>query len=97
MLDILLSSISTIKNFMWNSSRSECNDYLLKALQEAVECMELRVPEEVKNTSPIKSGYGVYCPNCGLEIRDADKKPNYCQVCGKSLLYPEEDPLAYTE
>lgn len=39
----IISSISTIKNFMGNASRNTCNDYLYDALQDAIESMEMDV------------------------------------------------------
>lgn len=42
----ILSSISTIKNFMGNAGRNTCNDYLYTALEDAIESMEYRVPKK---------------------------------------------------
>lgn len=49
----ILSSISTIKNFMGNAGRNICNDYLYTALEDAIESMEYRVHKKcVKDSCP---------------------------------------------
>lgn len=42
----IVKSISTIKNFMGNASRTECNEYLYDALSECVSQMGKRVPKK---------------------------------------------------
>lgn len=37
----IISSMSTIKNFMANASRTTCNEYLYSALEDAISSMEM--------------------------------------------------------
>ena len=42
----IIQSISTIKNFMGNASRTTCNEYLYEALGEAVQNLEKLLPKK---------------------------------------------------
>ena len=89
----LIGSMSTIKNFMGNAGRNTCNDYLYRALEDALECMEYRVPEK-PNLKIAEENIWVgkvvfhegtvlqYCPNCGIVVTGSE---NFCRRCGKSL------------
>lgn len=49
----IVSSISTIKNFMGNAGRNTLNDYLYNALEDAVEAMRIFIPKKcVKDRCP---------------------------------------------
>lgn len=82
----VLGSISVIRNFIGNSSRLECNDVLYKALGDAVDCMELRIPDKVLNHSKIDPNRkGRFCPSCSAIIKHHEERPYSCSVCGKAL------------
>lgn len=86
----IVGSISTIKNFMGNAGRNTCNDYLYRALEDAVECMEISIPKKcVKDTCPDHTHYK--CPTCG-KIQKTDYRNqifgcilNNCSNCGQRL------------
>lgn len=89
----LVGSISTIKNFMGNAGRNTCNDYLYKALEDAIECMEYRVPEKTNVkiadrdifVGRVKFHKGTvleYCPCCSIVVTGSQ---NFCSRCGKAL------------
>lgn len=93
MMHDLIKSISTIKNFMGNAGRNTCNDYLYKALEDAIECMEYRVPEKTNVkiadsdilVGRVKFHKGTvlqYCPHCSIVVTGSE---NFCRQCGKSL------------
>lgn len=89
----LIGSMSTIKNFMGNAGRNTCNDYLYRALEDALECMEYRVPEKT-NLKIAEENIWVgkvvfhegtvlqYCPHCGIVVTGSQ---NFCSRCGKAL------------
>ena len=89
----ILSSISTIKNFMGNAGRNTCNDYLYTALEDAIESMEYRVPKKcVKDSCPDHTHYK--CPSCGqIELSiykhgfsRLGRITKYCENCGQALI-----------
>ena len=87
----ILSSISTIKNFMGNAGRNTCNDYLYTALEDAIESMEYRVPKKcVKDSCPDHTHYK--CPSCGkIQKTKYDDSTfgcilNNCSNCGQALI-----------
>ena len=89
----ILSSISTIKNFMGNAGRNKCNDYLYTALEDAIESMEYRVPKKcVKDSCPDHTHYK--CPSCGqIELSiykhgfpRLGRITKYCENCGQALI-----------
>lgn len=93
----ILSSISTIKNFMGNAGRNTCNDYLYTALENAIESMEYRVPKKcVKDSCPDHAHYK--CPSCGqieLSIHKhgfsrLGRITKYCPNCGQAILLEDE-------
>lgn len=88
----ILSSISTIKNFMGNAGRKVCNDYLYTALQDAVECMEYRISKKcAKDSCPDHIHYK--CPACGKihlsrykhGCPSLGRVPRFCEYCGQSI------------
>ena len=89
----ILSSISTIKNFMGNAGRNTCNDYLYTALEDAIESMEYRVPKKcVKDSCPYHTHYK--CPSCGQIQKSTyahgfprlGRTTKYCENCGQALI-----------
>lgn len=95
MIRVILDNILIIKRFMFSSENK--NTPLIRALQCAIESMELRVPEKVKHKSDMTLHYGYFCPKCEMSIEDSDKKPNFCQVCGKALDWEDEVDTGYTD
>ena len=88
----ILSSISTIKNFMGNAGRNTCNDYLYTALEDAIESMEYRVPKKcVKDSCPDHTHYK--CPACGKihlsrykhGCPSLGRVPRFCGYCGQAI------------
>ena len=88
----ILSSISTIKNFMGNAGRNTCNDYLYTALEDAIESMEYRVPKKcVKDSCPDHTHYK--CPVCGKihlsrykhGCPSLGRVPRFCEYCGQAI------------
>lgn len=87
-----VKSISTIRNFMGNAGRNTCNDYLYKALQDAVEALELQIPKKVVNRRELKDFHKkTYCiegdyPECGHEGLKSSET-NVCYECGQVVDY----------
>ena len=82
-MEDIIKSISTIKNFMGNASRTTCNEYLYEALQDAVESMERDVsvkPIRIPNSAADS------CPVCLTEL---SKKMNFCSFCGNAIDWSE--------
>lgn len=88
----ILSSISTIKNFMGNAGRNTCNDYLYTALEDAIESMEYRVPKKcIIDSCPDHTHYK--CPSCGKihlsrykhGCPSLGKVPRFCEYCGQDI------------
>lgn len=78
----ILESISTIKNFMANASRTTCNEYLYEALQVAVECMEKQIAMEPEYRKSEISGEYYKCSGCG---RVVGQRTPYCRICGQRI------------
>lgn len=86
----IISSISTVLNFMGNAGRNTYNDYLYSALEDAVEAMKICIPKKcVKESCPDHTHYK--CPNCG-KIQKTEYKNsvsgcilNNCSNCGQRL------------
>ncbi|MCM1059822.1 MAG: hypothetical protein NC452_05970 [Eubacterium sp.] len=58
----IIKSISTIKNFMQNASRTTCNEYLYEALQDTVESMEKGIQKQpIENGCTEKTHYKCKC------------------------------------
>lgn len=97
----ILSSISTIKNFQFNSNRTTCNDYLYNALNDAVESMEKQIPKKpIKEWDRIKGDiidYRFHCPVCKTEICSIRSnvaighKQKHCEICGQKLDWSVEE------
>lgn len=86
----IISSISTIKNFMGNAGRNTCNDYLYAALEDAVEAMEVCIPRKcVEDSCPDHVHYK--CPTCGkIQKTEYERQTfgcilNNCSNCGQRL------------
>ena len=86
MIDII-KSISTIKNFMGNASRTACNEYLYDALQDAVESMERYIQKKPEEMNPCRTIAYYKCPICGnfLSI-----EKNFCSNCGQDIDWNEK-------
>lgn len=84
----IISSISTIRNFMGNAGRNICNEYLYEALMDAVESIENDIPEK-----PIRVIVGAHnstdgCPVCKKAFYE---KVNFCPRCGKAIGWNVKD------
>ncbi|MCM1236436.1 MAG: hypothetical protein NC489_40675 [Ruminococcus flavefaciens] len=79
----IIGSISTIKNFMANASRTTCNEYLYESLQDAVECMERYIPKKIVDDKEFGT-----CPCCHYEFNSElinEYKLRHCPRCGQAL------------
>ena len=91
----IISSLSTIKNFIGNTGRNECNEYLYDALKVAIECMEKQIPKKVRWTDAYQSYTSAgdeaesYCPCCDMQVNEDDNR--YCSNCGQLMAYHSED------
>lgn len=78
----IVGSISIIKNFMANASRTACNEYLYEALTDAVECMERQIPKKPEEIKPCRTIAYYKCRICG-DMLSIGK--NFCCNCGQAL------------
>ena len=90
----IIKSISTIKNFMANASRTTCNEYLYEALQDAVDSMEMDIQKKpIENSCTEKTHYKCKCGYIFLtKYSDGYRlgnKPNYCERCGQAIDWSE--------
>lgn len=92
----IIRSLSIIKNFMANASRSTCNEYLYEALQDAVESMEMDIQKKpIKDSCEEHTHYKCKCGHIfctkysdGYRIGNT---PNYCERCGRAIDWSEEE------
>lgn len=79
-----VGSVSTIRNFMFNAGRNTCNEYLYKALQDAVEALQKQIPMKPQEVL-LAYGKGYECGNCGNELSVNEFDGVYCHWCGQKL------------
>lgn len=84
----IIGSISTIRNFMGNAGRNTCNEYLYKALEDAIERMEKDVAEKPIRVTVRENNSTDGCPFCK---KDFYEKVNFCPRCGKAIGWNKKD------
>ncbi len=70
----IIGSISIIKNFMANASRTTCNEYLYDALKDAVECMEQHTHKNLILKCDGCKNNDVECMHCMRAYSDCYEK-----------------------
>lgn len=78
----IIGSISTIRNFVGNTGRNICNEFLYAALEDATESMEQDIPANPIKVSAGTNGTTDGCPICK---KDFYEKVNFCPRCGKAI------------
>lgn len=70
----IIGSISIIKNFMANASRTTCNEYLYNALTDAIACMEQHTPQKSILKCDGCKNNDVECMHCMRAYSDCYEK-----------------------
>lgn len=79
----IIQSVSTIKNFMVNASRTTCNEYLYEALSVAVGDIERYMMP--KRSIKVKAGANGETDGCPICDNPFWEKVNFCPNCGRKI------------